>query len=106
MLMLLLFLLWPRRCHCTRQPLVYGCSPHSPGLRLARGLLNFLKCRIQFSAVLSDHVDPSFLLFFPLSGSMYIAVVCYFGGIAHSSADSDVQSIVVACSVFCLLFQF
>src|SRR6218665_1826755 len=24
------FLLWPRRCHCTHQPLVYGCSPHSP----------------------------------------------------------------------------
>jgi len=23
------FLLWPRRCHCTRQPLVYGCSPVS-----------------------------------------------------------------------------
>src|SRR6218665_1706047 len=23
-------LLWSKRCHCTRQPLVYGYSPHSP----------------------------------------------------------------------------
>src|SRR6218665_3903267 len=35
---------------------------------------------MQFTAVLSDHVDPSFLLSSPLSGSMYISVVCYFGG--------------------------
>ena len=34
---------------------------------------------MQFTAVLSDHVDPSFLLSSPLSGSTYIAVVCYFG---------------------------
>ena len=27
--LLFCFLLWPRRCHCTRQPLVYSCSPHS-----------------------------------------------------------------------------
>src|SRR6218665_579248 len=69
-------LLWPRRCHCTCQPLVYDCSPHSPVLRPACGLL---KCQMQFSAVLSDHVNPSFPLSTPLSGSMYIAVVCYFG---------------------------
>jgi len=23
---------WPRRCRRTRQPLIYGCSPHSPVL--------------------------------------------------------------------------
>jgi len=63
---------WPRRCHCTCQPLVYDCSPHSPACGL-------LKCQMQFSAVLSDHVNPSFPLSTPLSGSMYIAVVCYFG---------------------------
>src|SRR6218665_379387 len=34
---------------------------------------------MQFTAVLSDHVDPSFLLSSPLSGSIYISVVCYFG---------------------------
>src|SRR6218665_1422535 len=37
-----------------------------------------LKCQMQFTAVLSDHVDPSFPLPSPVSGSMYIAVVCYF----------------------------
>src|SRR6218665_305902 len=74
---LFLSLLWPRRCHCTRQTLVYGCSPHSPVLRPACGLL---QCQMQFTAVLSDHVDPSFLLPSPLSGSKYISVVCYFGG--------------------------
>src|SRR6218665_2485818 len=70
-----LLLLWPRRCHCTRQPLVYGCSPHSPVLRPACGLL---KCQMQLAAVLSDHVNSSFLLSSHLSCSMYIAVVCYF----------------------------
>src|SRR6218665_479140 len=69
-------LLWPRRCHCTRQPLVYGCSPHSHVLCPACGLQ---KCHMQFTGVLSDHVDPSFLLSSPLSDSMYIAIVCYFG---------------------------
>ena len=70
------FLLWPRRCHCTRQPLIHGCSPHSSVLLHACGLV---KCHMQFFAVLSYNVDPSFLLSYPLSGSMYIAVVCYFG---------------------------
>src|SRR6218665_361294 len=51
------------------------------------------------------HVDPYFLLSSPLSGSMYISVVCYFGGIVRSSSDSDVQSVVAVSSVFCLLFQ-
>jgi len=68
--------IWHRRCHCTRQLLVYGCSPHSPVLHPACGLL---KCQMQFTAVLSDHVNPSFLLSSPLSDFMYIAVVCYFG---------------------------
>src|SRR6218665_92085 len=70
------YIVWPRRCHCTRQPLVYGCSPHSPLLCPACGLV---KCQMQFFAVLSDRVNPSFLLPSPLSGSMFIAVVCYFG---------------------------
>src|SRR6218665_657060 len=49
-----------------------SCVLHACGL---------MKCQMQFFAVLSDHVDPSFLLPSPLSGSMYIAVVglCYFG---------------------------
>ena len=32
-------ILWPRRCHCTRQSLVNGCSRHSPVLRPACCLL-------------------------------------------------------------------
>lgn len=48
---LFLLLLW--RYHCTRQPLVCGCSPHSPKfLRHACGLL---KCRMQFFAVLNNN---------------------------------------------------
>src|SRR6218665_2304538 len=34
---------------------------------------------MQFFAVLSYHVDPSFLFSSPLSGFMYVAVICYFG---------------------------
>src|SRR6218665_1241566 len=97
-----LFLLWPRRCHCTRQPLVYGCSPHSPVLRHACGLL---KCHMQFFAVLSYHVDPSFLLSSPLCGSMYVyvAVVCYFGVsfILHPVQMSNVSQPPVPFSVYC-----
>jgi len=49
----------------------HGCSPHSPALCHACGLL---KCHMQFFVVLSYHVDPSFLWSFC---SMYIDVVCY-----------------------------
>jgi|SRR6218665_112032 len=38
-----------------------------------------LKCQMQFTAIVPDHVDPSFLLSSPLPGSMYLAVVCYLG---------------------------
>src|SRR6218665_1356814 len=44
------YLLQPRRCHCTRQQLVYCCAPYSPVLRHACGLL---KCHTQFFAVFS-----------------------------------------------------
>jgi len=71
--LLLTILLWPRRCYCTRQPLVYGCSPHSPVLCPPCGLM---KCQMQFFAVISDHVDPSFLLPSPLSGSMCVHSRC------------------------------
>src|SRR6218665_1697699 len=75
-LLLSSLLLWPKRCHCTPQPLVYGCSSHSPVLRHACGLR---ECPMQFFAVLSYHVDPPFLWSFPLPGSMYVAVVSYLG---------------------------
>src|SRR6218665_1723573 len=52
---------------------------------------------MQFTAVLSDHVDPSFLLSSPLSG---VHIRCMlFWGIVRSSSDSDVRSIVAVCSV-------
>ena len=92
-------LLLPRRCHCMRQPLVFGCSPHSPVLCPACGPM---KCQMQFFAVLSDHVNPSFLLPSPLSGSMYIAVVCYFGVsfILHLIQMSKVSQTLVPYSVY------
>src|SRR6218665_1051122 len=88
----------PRRCHCTRQPLVYGCSPHSPVLRPACGLL---RGQMQFTAVLSDHVDPSFLLSSPLSFSMYIAVVCYLG---YRSFFIRIRCLKYRIRLFCFLF--
>src|SRR6218665_4133890 len=60
-----LLLLWPRRCHCTRQPLVYGCSPHSPVLRPACGLLRYsVSCSsLQSSLIMSIHLFFCLLLF-------------------------------------------
>jgi len=94
------FLLWPKRCHYVCQPLVYGCySSHSPVLRHACGLV---KCHMQFFAVLSYHVDKSFLLSSPLSGSMYVAVVCYFGVsfILHPVQMSRVSQPLVPYSIY------
>ena len=41
------------------------------------------------------------LLLVPCTSPLYAIL-----GIVRSSSDSDVQSIVAACSVFCLLFRF
>src|SRR6218665_2275967 len=67
--------------------MVQAMSLHASAARLwllstlssPRPACGLLKCQTQFSAVLFHYVDPSFLLSCPLSGSVYIAVVCNFG---------------------------
>jgi len=93
------FLLCPRRCNCTRQPLVYGCSPHSPALCHA---WCFLKRRMQLFTIVSSRVDPSFLLSSPFPGSMNVAVVCYLGVslVLHSIHVSKVSQSLAPYSVY------
>src|SRR6218665_2769998 len=58
-MLLLLLLLWPRPCHCTRQPLVYGCSPHSPVLFV----LHVASCSVRRSSLQSSLIMSIHLFF-------------------------------------------
>ena len=92
-------LLWPRLCHCTRQlstlstlscpvsctwPHEVSDAVHGSPLWSCQSIVSFAFSSFWF------HVHSRCMLFW---------------GIVRSSSDSDVQSIIDACSVFCLLFQ-
>src|SRR6218665_2338121 len=83
---------------------------HASAARL--WLLSTLSCpaSCMWPPVVSDAVLGScrsiFSFVFP-SFWFHVHIRCMlFWGIVRSSSDSDVQSIVAVCSVFCLLFQF
>src|SRR6218665_3428620 len=88
-MLLLLLLLWPRPCHCTRQPLVYGCSPHSPVLFV----LHVASCSVRCSSLQSSLIMSIHLFFCLPSFWFHVHIRCMlFWGIVRSSSDSDVQS--------------
>src|SRR6218665_719664 len=91
------------RCHCSRQPLVCGCSPHSPVLRPACGLL---KRQMQFTAVLSDHVDLSFLLSSPLLvPCIHSRCIYTILGVSFVFHQMSKVSYTAACFVFFIYYS-